>query len=100
MTVTATDIRNAAATLEGNIIRTPFIEAPMLSRILGCDLTLKLENLQHTSSFKARGAYNAMQALDDASRQRGVITRAASQLRLAQVALASLTALAALAALT
>ena len=77
MTVTATDIRNAAATLEGNIIRTPFIEAPMLSRILGCDLTLKLENLQHTSSFKARGAYIAMQALDDASRQRGVITMSA-----------------------
>ncbi|HBP60132.1 MAG TPA: threonine ammonia-lyase, partial [Alphaproteobacteria bacterium] len=77
MTVTATDIRAAAATLDGRIIRTPFIKSPMLSRILGCDLTLKLENLQHTSSFKARGAYMAMQALDDAARQRGVITMSA-----------------------
>ena len=77
MTVTATDIRAAAATLDGRIIRTPFITSPMLSRILGCDLTLKLENLQHTSSFKARGAYMAMQALDDAARQRGVITMSA-----------------------
>ena len=77
MTVTATDIRAAAATLDGRIIRTPFIKSPMLSRILGCDLTLKLENLQYTSSFKARGAYMAMQALDDAARQRGVITMSA-----------------------
>ena len=77
MTVTATDIRAAAATLDGRIIRTPFIKSPMLSHILGCDLTLKLENLQHTSSFKARGAYMAMQALDDAARQRGVITMSA-----------------------
>ena len=77
MTVTATDIRAAAATLDDRIIRTPFIKSPMLSRILGCDLTLKLENLQHTSSFKARGAYMAMQALDDAARQRGVITMSA-----------------------
>ena len=77
MTVTATDIRAAAATLDGRIIRTPFIKSPMLSRILGCDLTLKLENLQHTSSFKARGAYMAMQSLDDAARQRGVITMSA-----------------------
>ena len=77
MTVTATDIRAAAATLDDRIIRTPFIKSPMLSRILGCDLTLKLENLQHTSSFKARGAYMAMQALDDAALQRGVITMSA-----------------------
>jgi len=77
MTVTATDIRAAAATLDDRIIRTPFIKSPMLSRILGCDLTLKLENLQHTSSFKARGAYMAMQVLDDAARQRGVITMSA-----------------------
>ena len=77
MTVTANDIRAAAVTLDGHIIRTPFIKSPMLSRILGCDLTLKLENLQHTSSFKARGAYMAMQALDDTARQRGVITMSA-----------------------
>ena len=77
MAVTASDIRNAADLLDGQIIRTPFVAAPMLSRTLGCELMLKLENLQHTSSFKARGAFMAMQALGAEERQRGVITMSA-----------------------
>ena len=71
MAVTASDIRNAADLMVGQIIRTPFVTAPMLSRTLGCELMLKLENLQHTSSFKARGAFMAMQALVAEERQRG-----------------------------
>jgi threonine dehydratase len=77
MTVSATDIRNASERLEGNIIRTPFVQAPALSGLLGCDIRLKLENLQHTSSFKARGAFIAMQALSSEARKRGVITMSA-----------------------
>ena len=77
MTVTSNDIRTAAKSLEGQIIRTPMISAPMLSRSLGCDLSLKLECLQHTSSFKARGALNAMLGLNAEQRQRGVITMSA-----------------------
>jgi threonine dehydratase len=49
----------------------------MLSRTLGCNLVLKLENLQHTSSFKARGAFIAMSALDDEQRKLGVIAMSA-----------------------
>jgi len=49
----------------------------MLSRNLGCDLFLKLECLQHTSSFKARGALNAMLGLNDQQRQLGVIAMSA-----------------------
>ena len=77
MTVTADDIRNAATRLEGHILRTPFVDAPMLSRTLGCNLVLKLECLQHTSSFKARGAYVAMMALDAEQKRRGVIAMSA-----------------------
>jgi len=77
MTVSATDIQNAYERLEGHIIRTPFVPAPALSGLLGCDIRLKLENLQHTSSFKARGAFIAMQALSDEARRRGVITMSA-----------------------
>ena len=77
MTVSATDIRNASERLEGNIIRTPFVQAPAVSGLLGCDIRLKLENLQHTSSFKARGAFIAMQALSSEARRRGVITMSA-----------------------
>ena len=77
MTVSANDIREAAERLEGQVIRTPFVPAPMLSTALGCEVRLKLENLQHTSSFKARGAFIAMQALSDEARNRGVITMSA-----------------------
>ena len=77
MSVSAEDIRQAASQLDGHVIRTPFVDAPMLSRTLGCDLSLKLENLQHTSSFKARGAYMAMQALNEDAKRRGVITMSA-----------------------
>jgi threonine dehydratase len=77
MTVSATDIQKASERLEGHVIRTPFVQAPMLSGSLGCDVRLKLENLQHTSSFKARGAFIAMQALPEEARKRGVITMSA-----------------------
>ena len=77
MAITADQIRDTAVRLDGQIIRTPMIEAPMLSRNLGCDLFLKLECLQHTSSFKARGALNAMLGLNDHQRQLGVIAMSA-----------------------
>jgi len=77
MAVTADQIRDTAIRLDGQIIRTPMLEAPMLSRNLGCDLFLKLECLQHTSSFKARGALNAMLGLNDQQRQLGVIAMSA-----------------------
>lgn len=77
MAVTADQIRDTAVRLDGQIIRTPMLEAPMLSRNLGCDLFLKLECLQHTSSFKARGALNAMLGLNEQQRQLGVIAMSA-----------------------
>lgn len=77
MTVNADDIRNSATLLRGHVLRTPFVDAPMLSRSLGSNLVLKLECLQHTSSFKARGAYVAMIALEEGQKQRGVIAMSA-----------------------
>ena len=77
MTVTADAIREAYKELSQVVIRTPTIPAPGLSLITGIDLTLKLENLQHTSSFKARGAYNKMKSLSDDQKSKGVITMSA-----------------------
>ena len=77
MNVSAQDIRDAAALLDGNVIRTPMVKSPLLSRQLGCDVFVKLECQQYTSSFKARGAYVAMQGLDDTQRQKGVIAMSA-----------------------
>lgn len=73
----AEDIRAAADELSGQIIATPTLPAPALSRLLGCELYLKHEQLQYTSSFKARGAYLAMRALNEEQRRKGVITMSA-----------------------
>ena len=77
MTVSAEGIRHAAIMLKGHALRTPMLAAPMLSRRLGCEVFVKLECLQHTSSFKARGAYMAMQGLTADQRKNGVIAMSA-----------------------
>lgn len=67
MTVTIEDIETAAATIAGDVLHTPTIAAPALTQVLGCDLRLKLENLQLTGSFKARRARNRLGELDPAT---------------------------------
>ena len=67
MTVTIQDIETAAATIAGDVLHTPTVPAPGLSQVLGCDVRLKLENLQLTGSFKARGARYRLGALDPAT---------------------------------
>ena len=63
MTITLTDIEAAAVVLRGSVVHTPTCYSPGLSRIAGRDLYLKLENLQHTGSFKVRGALNKLSSL-------------------------------------
>ncbi|OAN80654.1 threonine ammonia-lyase [Sulfitobacter sp. EhC04] len=66
-------IRAAARRLEGHARRTPFLSSPFLDEIAGRRVWIKPECLQHTGSFKFRGAYNALAALDAQLRARGVI---------------------------
>jgi threonine dehydratase len=70
------DIRVAAARLAGQVRKTPVLKASQLKTPLGTgyDLTLKLELLQVTGSFKARGATNRLLALDQSTLQRGIVT--------------------------
>ncbi|MGE3829579.1 MAG: threonine ammonia-lyase [Parvibaculaceae bacterium] len=77
MPVTFRDIEKAAVTLKGNIVRTPLLRVSKLSEITGADIYVKFENLQVTSSFKDRGAYNKMSALGADERNRGVIAMSA-----------------------
>ena len=72
MTVTLNDIRAAAAKFDGSIVHTPTVYAPGLSRAADTPLHVKLENLQHTGSFKVRGALNKLASLGDAA-TKGVI---------------------------
>src|SRR5690349_23765432 len=70
-------IRAAAARIQGAVERTPFLRSRTLSRLTGCELYLKFENLQFTASFKERGALNKLLSLSDDERRRGVIAMSA-----------------------
>ncbi len=73
--VTLDDIEAAATRISGRVRRTPCIRSRFNLAPLGAgELLLKLECLQVTGSFKARGANNAILSLDEASVKRGVIS--------------------------
>lgn len=76
MIVDLAAIRAAAGRLDGYVRKTPMLAATQLKEGLGGDyeLLLKLELLQVTGSFKARGATNRLLALDPAAVARGIVT--------------------------
>lgn len=53
---------------------TPLLPMPLLHDSMPSQLRLKLENLQVTGSFKARGAFNNLLQLSPEQRERGVVT--------------------------
>ena len=56
-------------------IRETILEySPHYSKLAGADVYFKLENLQHTGSFKLRGAMNKVLSLSRGQRQRGIVT--------------------------
>ena len=69
------DIHTAATRIEGNIRLTPMIAATNLKTPLtgSIELMLKLELLQVTGSFKARGATNKLLSLDRAAMRGGIV---------------------------
>ncbi len=75
--VTPGDVRAAAAVIAGSVIVTECARSRTLSEICGCNLWLKFENLQFTSTFKERGALNRLTALSPDERRRGVIAMSA-----------------------
>ena len=69
MTVTLADVVLARFRLAPYLQPTPLEDAPGL----GGRVALKLENCNQTHSFKVRGALNAMLALDETERARGIV---------------------------
>ena len=57
--MTLTDLFAARRRIASRIRRTPLVLSPWLSAHTGASVSLKLESLQVTNSFKARGALNA-----------------------------------------
>ena len=73
MEINLENIKVAKDLLEKKIIITPEIRSQNLSKLINGNVFLKLENLQHTSSFKARGAYVSINRLDSEKKKNGVI---------------------------
>ena len=67
-------IRAAHERIRPHIHRTPVLTSARLDKASGAKLFFKCENLQKIGAFKARGATNAVFALDDETAKRGVAT--------------------------
>ncbi|MFE1749271.1 threonine/serine dehydratase [Streptomyces anandii] len=67
------EIETAAERIAGHVVRTPSVPSPGLTELLGAPVTAKLELLQRTGSFKARGATAKLLSLGAAERAAGVV---------------------------
>jgi len=66
-------IEAAATRLEGHARKIPLLSSPFLDEIAGRRLFVKPECLQHTGSFKFRGGWAALSAMDAETRAKGVL---------------------------
>jgi threonine dehydratase len=66
-------IKEAAARIAGRVHRTPVVTSRSFNELTGREVFFKCENLQRAGAFKARGATNKIQSLNEDEKQRGVI---------------------------
>ncbi|MFX1517891.1 MAG: threonine ammonia-lyase [Promethearchaeota archaeon] len=71
--LTINNIIDAQNILKGKIKRTPLNHSTTFSKLTGCNVYLKHENLQKAGSFKVRGAYNKIARLEENTREKGVV---------------------------
>jgi threonine dehydratase len=71
------DIEAARSRIRDVVYFSPCAHSRALSERFGCELYLKLENLQMTGSFKERGASNKLAQLTEAQRAAGVVCASA-----------------------
>ena len=69
----AQDIALAHSAIAPYVRRTPLHDSSLLSELTAARVYLKLENLQHTGSFKLRGAINKLLSLSPEQRRRGIV---------------------------
>ena len=72
--MTPAAIRAAAARIHPYIVHTPMLHNAALDHAVGAIVLIKPEVLQHTGSFKLRGATNALLQLAQNQRAAGVVT--------------------------
>lgn len=68
------DIVLAANRIKPHVRETPLDYSPYFSDESGAHVYMKLENLQHTGSFKLRGAFNKLLSLSAAELKAGCVT--------------------------
>ena len=74
LNITLEDVKAAAERIKDRVRRTPCLRTRFIRNPINPNLMLKMENLQVTGSFKARGANNAVLSLDDDALGCGIIT--------------------------
>ena len=70
---TFSDVVAASARIQGKVHRTPVLRSRYLNALSGMELFFKAENFQRVGAFKFRGATNAILALPEATRQKGIV---------------------------
>ena len=75
--VTLGMILEARERLKPVVRKTDLIQSRVLGQMVGTEVYLKAECLQHTGSFKVRGAYNMISQLTPEQKQAGVIASSA-----------------------
>jgi threonine dehydratase len=75
--LTLHEIYLARQRIEPYLTRTPLVRSSLLSAQLGFGVWLKMENRQHTGSFKPRGALNKILTLSEHERERGIVAASA-----------------------
>ena len=70
---TVADVVDAQARLRGRLVETPVLESEAINALVGARVLFKAECLQHTGSFKIRGALNRLLQLHADERAAGVV---------------------------
>jgi threonine dehydratase len=70
---TVADVVAAEARLHGRVVETPVLESEAINARVGARVLFKAECLQHTGSFKIRGALNRLLQLRAEERSAGVV---------------------------
>ena len=68
------EVQEAEQRIRSFVLTTPLVQATSLGTSSRSDVVLKLENLQHTGSFKVRGAFNSLISLPDQKCRKGIVT--------------------------
>lgn len=73
MNFTVETVREARERIHDYVTETPLLRMEALDAFLGCQVYLKLENMQKIGAFKFRGAMNKIQKLTEEELARGIV---------------------------